>query len=228
MRRFHELAGVLTAAIVLAFTAPALAQDADRKVAGGGISVAGWEGQIDPAAAKKGMSINDSKFVAEGNDLHLAVGPAAIYWNPSNTAKGDYAVSATFKEGKASAGHPHPYGLFIGGNKMKTDEQSFVYCVAYSDGTYLVRQFNGANVTTLAKRAPHAAVNKAGAEGGVTQEVGWTVKGGRAECTINGQSVASFNAADIVGAGKLESLDGVYGIRVSHNVDVVVSGLAKK
>jgi hypothetical protein len=31
-----------------------------------------------------------------------------------------------------------------------------------------------------------------------------------------------------VAAGKLESTDGIYGIRASHNVDVMVTGLAKK
>jgi hypothetical protein len=42
---------------------------------------------------------------------------------------------------------------------------------------------------------------------------------------INGTSVASFAKADIVGPGKLESTDGVWGIRVSHNMDLVVTNL---
>jgi hypothetical protein len=52
------------------------------------------------------------------------------------------------------------------------------------------------------------------------------VKGGKADCVINGATVASLPAADIVGAGKLESTDGVWGIRVSHNMDLTVSKLA--
>jgi hypothetical protein len=202
-------------------------EDPDRVVAGGGISAAGWKGKIDPQAAQKGRTINDSKFAQEGKDLHLTIGPAAVYWNPAHTATGDYSVKATFKEAKVTAGHPHPYGIFIGGNKLDTDQQSLMYCVAYGDGTYLIRLFNGATVTTLSKRQPHAAVNKAGAEGSVTNDVAWTVKGGRAECSINGTMVAGFDKGEIVGAGKLESTDGVYGLRASHNLDVVVSGLAK-
>jgi hypothetical protein len=203
----------------------AVGQDADRKVAGGGISVPGWQGKIDPGAAKKGLTINDSKFVQDGKDLHLTIGPAAFYWNPANTAKGDYTVKATIKEGKTTADHPHPAGVFIGGNNLDTDKQTLMYCVAYGDGTFLVRQFNGATVNTVAKRQPHAAVHKSGPDGGVTNEVGWTVKGGRAECIINGTSVAGFDRAEIVGPGKLDSTDGIYGIRVSHNMHVVVSGL---
>jgi hypothetical protein len=46
----------------------------------------------------------------------------------------------------------------------------------------------------------------------VTQEIMWRVKGGRAECSINGTVVAGYNKSEIVAAGKLQSTDGVFGI----------------
>jgi hypothetical protein len=225
MRLFHASLVVLAAAVVPAALA---AQDADRKVAGGGITVQGWQGKVDAGAAKKGMTINDSKFASEGGGLRLTIGPAASYWNPANTAKGDYTVKATFREPKIDASHPHPYGIFIGGANLDTDTHTMLYCVAYSDGSFLVRGFSGGTVFNVAKRGPNAAVHKADADGSVTQEIGWNVKGDRAECVINGQVVAGFNKSEIVGPGKLESTDGVYGLRVSHNVDVTVSGLSAK
>ena len=128
-----------------------------------------------------------------------------------------------------STDHPHPYGLFIGGSKLDSDQQSFLYCVAYGDGTFLVRGFSGETVTTVAKRQPNAAVNKAAADGSVTNAISWTVKGTRAECAINGTVVAGFDKTELIGPGKLESTDGIYGLRVSHNLDVIVSdfGMAK-
>jgi hypothetical protein len=54
------------------------------------------------------------------------------------------------------------------------------------------------------------------------------VKGDQVDCSVNGTVVASLKKADLVGAGKLESTDGIYGIRVAHNVDVMVTNLAKK
>jgi hypothetical protein len=214
-------------AIALAVPVALVAQDeADRKVAGGGITVKGWQGKIDPAAAKKGMTINDSKFAGDAKALTLTVGPAASYWNPANTVSGDYTVKATFAEPKVSGDHPHPYGIFIGGTQLDTDKHNLLYCVAYSDGTFLVRGFSGGTVFNASKRGPHAAVKKAGADGSVSQDIAWTVKGDRAECSINGQVVAGFNKSDIVGPDKLESTDGVYGLRVSHNVNVNVTGLA--
>lgn len=227
MRSVHASALAMAVALLVPVVNGAATQDPDRVVAGGGIKVTGWKGKVDPAAAKQGRSVNDSKFVEEGQALHLTIGPAATYWNPANTAKGDYAVKATFKEAKMDASHPHPYGVFIGGNNLDTDDQSYMYCVAYGDGSFLVRMFRGANVTTVAKRQPHASVHKAAADGSVTNEIGWAVKGNRAECLINGTAVAGFDKGEIVGPGKLDSTDGIYGLRVSHNLDVVVTGFGK-
>src|SRR5581483_12104054 len=96
--------------------------DANRKIAGGGISVPGWQGKVDPGAEKAGQTVNDAKLSQEGNALHVTTGPAITYWNPKNVAKGDYTVSATFTEPKFMNlnTHPHPYGIVIAGNLMGT------------------------------------------------------------------------------------------------------------
>lgn len=220
---------ILVAALLV--PAAAMAQDGDRVVPGGGITAAGWKGIIDPASAKAGRTVNDSKFAQEGDALKLTIGPAATYWNPANTAKGTYSIKATFAEtamGVAS-GHPHPYGLFIGGNNLDSPEkQTYLYCTTYGDGAYLVRGFNGQTPFTVSRKTPNPAVHSTTKGGDVTNEIAWNVTPDKAECLVNGTVVATVNKADIVTAGKLESLDGNYGIRVSHNLDVVVTGLTKK
>jgi hypothetical protein len=218
-------ASALAAAVAL--TIPVLsaapeAQDPDRKVAGGGITAPGWMGAADKGA------ITDSKFEAMGNDFHLTIGPAALYWNPKNTATGNYTVSATFKELKPGmGGHPHPVGLFIGGANLDTPKKSAFYCTVNSAGAVLVRGFNEGTVFTLTTgrggAQPNDAVAKPAADGTVTNTVAWTVKDGTAECLVNGKSVGSFTKDQI----KIAT-DGLYGIRVSHNMEVMVSGLAKK
>jgi hypothetical protein len=213
--------------LVAASTAAAQAQqDADRKVAGGGVTVEGWTGAVDAKAAAQGLTLKDSKFEKQGDALHLTIGPATTYWNPANTAKGDFMVKGVFTEAKQTYNHPHPMGLFIGGNKLGTPEQSLMYCTAYRNGTFLIRRFNGTAVTNVMPRTENAAVKKAASvDESVTQEISWVVKGDKVDCVINGTSVASFAKADIVGPGKLESTDGVWGIRVSHNMDLVVTKL---
>lgn len=201
-----------------------VAQDADRTVKGG-ISVAGWTGRIDRRAASQGKTIADSKFATEGSDLRLSVGPAAVYWNPANTASGDYVVKATFKEHKMAASHPHSYGIFIGGSALESETEKLMYCIAYGDGTYQIRSFNGATVTTLVDRAAHPAVKKADASGVATNEIGWKVQGNKVSCVINGAEATTFSKTE--DAAKIGSVDGLYGIRVSHNLELTVSGLAK-
>lgn len=212
------------AAAVVATTLQA--QDADRSVKGG-ITVSGWKGRIDRRPAAGGKTIADSKFASEGGAIRMSVGPAAFYWNDANTASGDYQVKASITEHKMAASHPHSYGIFIGGSDLESDTERLAYCIVYGNGTYSVKTFFGAKVTTLVDRAENAALHKADANGESTNEIGWRVKGGQAACVVNGVEVKSFEKAELVGADKLASTDGIYGIRVSHNLELTVSGLAK-
>jgi hypothetical protein len=228
-----RLAYGTAAAAAMAFVIPlglgAQAEDEDKEVAGGGITVSGWQGKVDERAAKQGMSVKDSKFASEGSGLRITTGPATTYWNPKHTGKGDFTVRATFKEAKQTYNHPHPFGVFIGGSKLDTDQPSLLYCVAYRDGTYTIRQFVNGQPSQIVRKTPHAAVQKAESQdAAVTQDVALTVKGDSVECSINGQVVSTLKKADLVGAGKLESTDGIAGIRTSHNSDVVVTGFGVK
>ncbi|MFN2317447.1 MAG: hypothetical protein ABR551_10415 [Gemmatimonadales bacterium] len=204
----------------------ALAQDADRSVADGGIKISGWQGRVDRRPTTQGKTINDSRLVAEGSNLRLSVGPAGNFWNPAHTASGDYQVTGTFKEHKMAASHPHSYGIFIGGADLQSDTETLAYCIAYGNGTFSVKTFHGDNVTTLVDRAAHDALVKADANGEATNTIGWRVQGNTASCVVNGTAVHTFQKSDLVGADKLKSTDGIYGIRVSHNLELTVSGLA--
>jgi hypothetical protein len=203
------VAGV--AAVLMSGVPSAQAQDADKKVAGGGVTAKGWQGKADPGN-KQGLTVNDSKFATEGSGFHLTTGPAAVYWNPANTAKGDFTVKATFREPKQTYNHPHPFGVFIGGTQL-----------AYRDGSYTVRQFSAGKPSQVVRKTPHEKVTKAtGPEAEVTQEVALVVKGPRVECMINGASVWGADKSEI---GNI-STDGLTGIRVSHNSDAIVSNFA--
>lgn len=218
----------IVAAVFLAIPVLASAQgqaDASRSVSGGGISVSGWQGKVDPGAQE---TVNDAKLTQEGGSLHVTTGPAITYWNPTNTASGDYTVSATFAEPKFMNlnTHPHPYGIVIAGNDMGTAQQTELYCAAYGNGNFIVRGFGPAAFQMNGRREANAAVHKADAPGQpVTQTIAMSVKGGKVECSINGTVVASYDKAQVVGAGKLKSTDGVYGIRFSHNTEGIVTDL---
>ena len=228
MRRTYS--HLMAATAVLLTVSVASAQDESRAVAKGGISVAGWAGKIDAREAQSGQTLDNAKLASEGDVLHVTTGPAVTYWNPANKATGDYTVRATFKEPRYMSlnNHPHPYGIVVAGNDMGTDTQSYLYCAAYGNGSFIVRGFGPEPFQMNGRRGePHAAVNKAAAAGEpVTQEIAVTVKNDTVECAINGTVVASYDKATLVAAGKLKSTDGVYGIRFAHNTEATVTGLA--
>jgi hypothetical protein len=198
-------------------------------VSGGGVLVKGWTGQIDAKEKTAGLTLNSAKLVEEGKALHVTTGPAVTYWNSKNVAKGDYTVSATFSEPKYMSinDHPHPYGIMIAGNDLGTDQQSYLYCAAYGNGTFIVRGF-GPQPFQMGGRAPiaDAAVNKAAGVGQpVSQLIAITVKGDKVSCSVNHKTVATYDKSALVTTGKLKSTDGVYGIRIAHNADVLVTDL---
>ena len=219
----------LVVAVCLLTPTIATAQETSRSITGGGITVTGWTGQVDANEARRGSTLADAKLAPEpGGGMHVTTGPAVTYWNPANTASGDFTVTATFREPKYMNlnDHPHPYGVFIGGNAMGTDQESLLYCEAYGNGMFIVRGFGPAPFQMNGRMGEsNPAVHKAAGPGSpVTQEVAMSVKGNTVSCSINGTQVASYSRADVVGAGKLKSTDGVYGIRFSHNTEGIVTG----
>jgi hypothetical protein len=229
--RLAKASIVAGAAALIIWAIPAMPaargqQDADKKVAGGGVTVKGWQGRVD-SGNRQGLTITDSKLAPEGSGFRLMTGAAGLYWNPANVGKGDFSVKATFDEAKQSYNHPHPYGVFIGGKGLDGDQPQALYCAAYRSGNFIVRGFSGGKpFGVVQKPTPNDAVAKGAADAPVKQEVAMRVSGDKVECTVNGTSVWSATKADVTGAGKLDSTDGITGIRVSHNSDALVSNFA--
>lgn len=218
----------IAVAVTLCVSASAYAQDAAVAVKDGGIFAKGWQGKIDAQEEKAGSNINAARFEEKsGGTFNVRTGPATTYWNPANKAMGNYTVSATFDEPKYMnlMDHPHPYGIMIGGNDLGTDNQSYIYCSAYGNGTFIVRGMGPAPFAVSARKPePNAAINKAaGKDQPVKQEIALSVTGDKIECSVNGTVVGSYNKADVVAAGKLKSTDGVYGLRFAHNTEVNVT-----
>ncbi|HYM26371.1 MAG TPA: hypothetical protein VEU08_24305, partial [Vicinamibacterales bacterium] len=87
----------------------------------------GWKQRVDrSASAQDPDAAGTIKFVTMGTGFHATNPQAAVYWNPSNTAKGSYTVKGTFTLMKPS-GHPNYYGLIFGGSNLEGAEQSYLY-----------------------------------------------------------------------------------------------------
>ena len=206
------------ALVVGAMIAPSLlaAQDADKKVAGGGELAPGWQMRIDPNAS----SGAPPKFVAMGTGLHATSGARAIYWRPADVGTGNYKVEATFTLSKPP-GHAESYGLIFGGKDLTAANQNYVYFTLGGNGSYLIKHRAGdANnqVHTIADWTPNAAVAKADATGKSTDKLEVDVGAQKVNFLINGKQVYSMDRANVTGGA-----DGIAGIRVSHNLDVHIA-----
>ncbi|HUF28700.1 MAG TPA: hypothetical protein VMM18_17095 [Gemmatimonadaceae bacterium] len=239
MSRWPKLVMILSALLVAVACAGAedadtvadssvAATEATRQVAGGGIAAEGWLGRIDANEARDGATLEQARLEQRGDSLVVTTGPAVVYWHPANTATGDYTVSATFHEPQYMNvnDHAHPYGLFIGGSAMGTDQQSMLYCAAYGNGRFIVRGFGPESFQLNGRGEEHQAVNRAaGRNQPVTQQIALSVRGDSVSCAINGTTVGSYPRSTIVTEGRLDSTDGIYGIRFGHNTDAIVTGL---
>lgn len=208
----------------------AAGMEATRQVDSGGIAAEGWSGRIDAGEARGGATLENARLQQRGDSLIVTTGPAVVYWNPANTATGNYTVRATFREPQYMNvnDHAHPYGLFIGGSNMGTDQQSLLYCAAYGDGRFIVRGFGPEPFRLNERGEEHQAVNRAaGRNQPVTQQIALSVRGDSISCAINGTTVGTYPKSAIVADGRLDSTDGVYGIRFAHNTDGIVTGLTK-
>ncbi len=221
--------GLTAVMLACGVTAAQAQNETSRAVTAGGIALPGWMGRIDAQEATAGMTLENALLAAADNGMKVTTGPAVTYWNPANTASGDYTVKATFHEPQYMSlnSHPHPYGIVIAGNDLGTDQQRYLYCAAYGNGTFIVRGFGPEPFQMNGRRSEASpAVHKAAAQGQpVTQEIAVSVRSGTVTCTINGTAVASYDKAALVAAGKLKSTDGTYGIRFAHNTEAIVTGL---
>jgi len=190
--------------------------DPTHKVAGG-ISAAGWMGRLDPKDERRGMKIEDTKFAAMGSGYHVTSGPAAIYWNPKDVAKGSYTVSASFTQTKAPM-HPEAYGLFIGGSNLSDSTETYVYFETRGDGKYLINHRAGNAVHKIVDWTETDATNKEDASGKSTNELAIRVTKDSVDFLANGKVVKAFSKAEMHNF----AADGQTGIRVNHNLDVHV------
>src|ERR1051325_249726 len=140
---------ILMAALALAVLTPLAAQTPQ-----------GWKMRVDrSAAASDPDAPGDIKFVTSGSGFHATNPQAAVYWNPSNTASGNYTLKATFTLLKPS-GHVNYYGLVFGGSDLEGAQQTYSYFVIAQNGTWLIKKREGNATPTVAPKTPDDAVKK--------------------------------------------------------------------
>ena len=199
----------VVAALALVAVAPLVAQAPE-----------GWMVRADRStSATDPDGAGTIKFMAMGAGFHAVNPAAAVYWNPANTATGNYTVKGTFTLLKPS-GHTNYYGLVFGGQGLEGPQQNYTYFLVAQDGTWLIKKRAGdASTENVAPKTANAAVKQPDASGKSTNALEVRVGADKVDFVVNGTVVHTMPKAGL-------KTDGIYGIRVNHLLEVHVDGFA--
>ncbi len=206
----------IAAGLLLASAGALSAQEhADREIEGGGVLPAGWEFRTD-----NGRGMDNVRFEQVDTGLQLTLGPRVILYRPDDAASGNYTVSATFRQ-LAEHVHAEAYGLIIGGADLRGPDQAYTYFLIRGTGHVLVKRRFGTQTANISEGwFAHSAVDAADSNGRSVNDLAVTVSGNTMRFTVNGTEVFSGPTDGL-------AVDGVYGIRASHNLDLVIEGFGK-
>jgi len=183
---------------------------------------AGWKQRLDRStSASDPDAAGAVKFVTMGNGFHATNPVAAVFWNPANTASGNYTAKATFRLVKPS-NHTNYYGLVFGGSELEGPNQNYIYFTVAQDGTWLLKRRDGdVNAPTIAGKTASDVVKKPGADGTSVNALEIRVQANKIDYAVNGTVVHSTPKT-----GMTAKTDGIVGIRINHMLEVHIDNFA--
>jgi hypothetical protein len=159
-------------------------------------------------------------FVTMSPGWHLTTGPAAILYNRSHTARGEYRVETEtflFDPGRRN----EAYGIFFGGRELEGEGQSYAYFMIRRSGEFLVKKRSGDQFTVVTDWTAHPAILKydeKGEAGTAKNVLAVEVGAERVRFLVNGQEVGSVARSAV-------DTDGIVGLRVNHSLNLHVTRL---
>lgn len=183
----------------------------------------GWQMRVDRSTnAADPDDVPNVTFTALGSGFQVNTGPAAVVWNPENTAEGEYTIKGTFTMLEPS-GHVNYYGIVFGGAALEGSRQNYLYFLIAQNGTFLVKhRANDEAVHDVQPRTAHEAVVEPDASGQSVNELEVRVGADEIDFVVNGTVVHTQPRT-----GMAARTDGIWGARINHRMPgVVVEGLS--
>ena len=193
--------------------APAADSDPDRATGGSG-APSGFMARVDSNPGRTPGNIADAKYTRSGEMWDVVTGPHHIMWAPGDSASGSYTATARLQQVEASA-HREAYGMFVGGRNLDQSSQQYLYFVVGGTGEYMISRRDSSKVTALKPWTPSASVPKADASGKVDYTLAVRVAADSVHFMVNNSQVAALPKSGL-------PTDGVAGIRIGHNLHVMV------
>jgi len=187
----------------------------DKPIAGSGKLPGDWKVRFDkPDARLETVAVTEEK-----DALTFETGPAGIYYKPNMKAEKDYEISASFSQLERAA-QAEEFGLFIAGNDLDEDTQSYTTFLVRQDARFAIQKRTGAvTKNAVAWRQVPAMKEFKGVK--TTHTLIIRALGNTVRFSIGDKEVARLTRAQVGG-------DGVVGLRINHNLHVQVSKLGVK
>lgn len=162
----------------------------------------------------------DIWFVNMVPGWHITSGPAAIYYHPASNAEGTYRAESVIHLFEPSRNR-EAFGIFVGGNNLENENQSYLYFLLRNTGEFLVKRRTGDDTEVVKNWSSAPSMVR------WTPDAGESVKNTLA--VVVGESEVSFlvNGEQVHTAprGQLDT-DGMVGLRVNHGLNLHISDLS--
>ena len=211
----RNLVSALTLAVSAIALAAVTALPAAAQNAGAAALPDGWNARFDRA----NTDMSQVKVEMKGDSLHFSPGPSGIFYRQADSVSGNYTVNATFTQTRAPQ-HPEAYGIILGGRNLQAPNQDYLYFIIRGDGRYMVRHRAGEELHTIAEWTEHPAIVKQDESGRQTNTLTAEATAEGLRLLVNGQEIANYRKADV----PFLNTNGIAGLRVNHNLDLVVTG----
>lgn len=188
--------------------APAVGTDVDVAAIGGTGVPSGYVGRTD----RPDQQLTGAKYTVSGKGWDVTTGPPHILYRPTDSASGSYTVSTTIDQLAAPA-HPEAYGVFVGGRNLDGPDQRYLYFLVRGTGEMMAKVREGNKTRNVFAWQKNTAVPAANASGQASYELAIQVRPDSVRFLVNDKPAATVAAAGL-------PTDGVYGIRINHNLHV--------
>lgn len=159
-------------------------------------------------------------FAAMPPGFHVKTGPAAILFDGSVRATGDWRLEAVlhlFNPGGRAEG----FGVFFGGRDLGAASQRYGYALVRRDGRALLKVRDGATTRTVRDWTANAAIpvwQAKGSSASVRYPLVVEARGDRVTFSVDGTTVLDAKRSEL-------PTDGIVGLRINHALDVHVESI---
>jgi len=192
---------VLLSLAFVALAAPLSAQENQRP--------ADWIVRFDRPA-----SDSDLYFVDMPPGWHITTGPSCILYNPAYKARGNFRVDA--KIHLFPGERREAFGIFIAGENLDNERQSYLYFLIRKDGRFMVKSRTGSETHEFIQWTENSYIEPhTGGDSPVENVLSIEASETEVLFLINGGKVMSFDRGRV-------NADGIVGLRVNHGLNLHV------